>query len=202
MKQREEPLGDPLVRSLYRELAGERAPEDLGDAILAEARAAMEFPRSRGGGLLRPLTWAATVGLCVAVVLQIYLTQTPGRQPAATPGPAADLHETAVEMRARKLGDGHREKSGTAGDPSADDAARRSSTAASPRVASPAGAWPEDADATRRPTDSACAPESRLGRDAWQQCIEALEAAGDVERAAAERERLKQAYSAESTIDD
>lgn len=181
VRRREEPLGDPLVRSLYRDLAGESAPAELDSAVLADARAAMHVPRGHGGGFLRPLAWAASVGLCVAVVLQVYLSETRGVQPAVVPDSATERHEAAVELRARKLGDAHREKGGSVAEPFADGV---------------------DADATGRPAGSVCAANFRSVRDEWLRCIETLEDAGDIEQAAIERERLERAIAGEVTTDD
>ena len=70
---------DPLVSRLYRESAQETAPPALNDAVLAEARRAANDGRSkysRSIAWLRPMAWAATLGLSLAIVLE--LSMTPG----------------------------------------------------------------------------------------------------------------------------
>ena len=69
--------GDPAVSRAYRGLAVERTPEHLDRAVLREAAAAKRRNDFRFGWL-RPFAFVATVGLSLAVVLQI--TQSP--QPA------------------------------------------------------------------------------------------------------------------------
>lgn len=129
---------------------------------------------------MRPLAWAASIGLCVAVVLQVYLTQSPALRPDVTPDSAMDLHEAAVESRARKLGDTHRGKAGHA-------------TSFADTV---------DSDATSQPAETICPANFQLARDEWLRCIASLEDAGEVEQAAIERERLERAHAGEGAADD
>lgn len=97
---------DSRVSRSYREIASERAPASLNEAILREAR-------SRGGrgyahaiSWLRPLAWAATVGLSLAIVIE--LSQTPDLTPPANglsspAAPAAALGgETQDELDKRR----------------------------------------------------------------------------------------------------
>jgi len=63
--------GDPRVSQVYRQLAGEHAPEHLDHAVLNAAR---EAAKAKGRGpafWLRPLAWVTTIGLCLAIVLEI-----------------------------------------------------------------------------------------------------------------------------------
>jgi len=63
--------GDPRVSQVYRQLAGERTPEHLDHAVLNAAR---EAAKARGRGpmfWLRPVAWVTTIGLCLAIVLEI-----------------------------------------------------------------------------------------------------------------------------------
>ena len=62
---------DDRVTRAYRELAAERAPDHLDRAVLDQARAAARPRYSRLRVWTRPLAWAATVMLTVAIVLQI-----------------------------------------------------------------------------------------------------------------------------------
>ena len=66
---------DETVSRTYREIADERAPEHLDRAVLAEASRAARPRYARSRAWTRPLAWAATITLTVAIVLE--LTQVP-----------------------------------------------------------------------------------------------------------------------------
>lgn len=83
---------DERVSEAYRDLAGERAPASLNERVLREARAHAGSGYSWWMGWLRPAAWVATVGLCLAIVVE--LTNTPvtdieHSDIPATLGPAA-----------------------------------------------------------------------------------------------------------------
>ena len=71
---------DALVSDTYREIANERAPEHLNRAILKQAAGAAQPRYSRLINWTRPMAWAATAMLSVAVVLE--LTSVPEPQSA------------------------------------------------------------------------------------------------------------------------
>jgi len=62
---------DETVSRAYREIADESAPERLNQAILGLARKAARPRYARSRAWTRPLAWAATVALSVAVVLEV-----------------------------------------------------------------------------------------------------------------------------------
>lgn len=66
---------DQTVSRAYREISDERAPEHLDRAILAKAARAARPRYARSRAWTRPLAWAATIALSVAIVLE--LTQVP-----------------------------------------------------------------------------------------------------------------------------
>lgn len=70
-----EDVTDDRVSEVYRDLAGERAPASLNERILRDARARAGSGYSWWMGWLRPAAWVATVGLCLAIVIE--LTNTP-----------------------------------------------------------------------------------------------------------------------------
>jgi len=82
---------DDRVTRAYRELATERAPDHLDRAVLGKARAAARPRYSRLRSWTRPLAWAATVVLTVAIVLQI--GEVPGPEGIGYEEPASQLHE-------------------------------------------------------------------------------------------------------------
>ena len=63
---------DETVSTTYRELSRESAPNYLNDKVLQQAARNALRPRySRSIVWTRPLAWAATVGLCLAIVLEV-----------------------------------------------------------------------------------------------------------------------------------
>ena len=63
---------DEVVSATYRELSKEGAPNYLNEKVLQQAAAKAARPRySRSIMWTRPLAWAATVGLCLAIVLEV-----------------------------------------------------------------------------------------------------------------------------------
>ncbi len=99
-------VAESRLRDLYRELAVETTPPELDARILADARAALRDRPAPSRIWMRPLAVAATLGLCVALVLEI------GTGPDGTPvipDPAADTREeighAARESRAQKMGE-------------------------------------------------------------------------------------------------
>ena len=70
---RDDDISDADVSRVYREAAGERTPAHLDDAVLATARREAKSPYERSIRWLRPMAWAATVGLCLAIVIDVSL---------------------------------------------------------------------------------------------------------------------------------
>jgi hypothetical protein len=69
---------DALVSQAYRDLADERTPEHLDRTILRAAAKAARPRYSRFIAWTRPLAWAATVMLSVALVLEVTNSPSPG----------------------------------------------------------------------------------------------------------------------------
>ena len=65
--------GDPRVSAAYREMADERPPEHLDHVILNAARAAARPRWNKAIAWLRPAAWVATIGVCLAIVIEISL---------------------------------------------------------------------------------------------------------------------------------
>ena len=66
-----EDVTDARVSAAYRDLAGERTPASLNERVLREARAHAGSGYSWWMGWLRPAAWVATVGLCLAIVVEL-----------------------------------------------------------------------------------------------------------------------------------
>lgn len=85
-----------LVSESYREVATEQAPARLNEQILRMATGKAAIPQQRpayafAAAWLRPAAWAATIGLSLAIVLEI--TQ----EPIVRPAPLAATSTTPVE---------------------------------------------------------------------------------------------------------
>lgn len=78
---------DLLVADTYRELASERVPDRLNDKVLRLAARAGRSRYSRALAWMRPVAWAATITLCLAIVLE--LTRLPQMEVAPHPVPEA-----------------------------------------------------------------------------------------------------------------
>ncbi len=69
---------DEVVSTTYRELNREGAPTYLNEKVLKRAASAALRPRySRSMMWTRPLAWAATITLCLAIVLEVTRAPTP-----------------------------------------------------------------------------------------------------------------------------
>ena len=62
---------DPLVTRTYEEVASELTPEHLNKAVMRQAADAARPRYLRSVSWTRPMAWAATVTLCVALVLEV-----------------------------------------------------------------------------------------------------------------------------------
>ncbi len=73
---------DPRVSDLYRDVAQERAPQHLDQAVLREAARAARPRYSRLRLWTRPAAWAAVVLLSATLLLQVSQDQLPGEHAA------------------------------------------------------------------------------------------------------------------------
>lgn len=69
---------DVLVSQAYRDIADERTPEHLDRTILRAAAKEARPRYSRSIAWTRPMAWAATITLSVALVLEVTDTPSPG----------------------------------------------------------------------------------------------------------------------------
>ena len=94
---------DALVSETYRELADERAPQHLDRAVLQMAAGKDAHSGFNFSLLMKPVAWAATIALSLAIVLEFSELPTEVRQavPAAEPVPAplVDLSENEAKPK-------------------------------------------------------------------------------------------------------
>ena len=70
--KKDEP-GDARVSAAYHEMADERSPEHLDHVILNAARGAARPRWNKAVAWLRPAAWITTIGVCLAIVIEISL---------------------------------------------------------------------------------------------------------------------------------
>lgn len=78
-------LSDPLVSRTYREISGEHTPEHLDHMVLNEARKAAKPGYATTVSWLRPAAWVTTIGLCLAIVLEVSDLTLPEQSVPGTP---------------------------------------------------------------------------------------------------------------------
>lgn len=166
--------GLDALREHYRRIVTAEPPAAIDAAVLGKARAAIRR-RPRVPGWWIPTTLAATVVIAFSLLLRV-------RQEPVVPVPteqaAAALQREAMQQApARGLA-----REAVRGDAAAPASARPAAVMAAPAAAS-------------TPRDKALADEAGLlPAEEWLARIEELEAAGRLDEARAERERLEAAY--------
>jgi len=194
--------GDPRVSAAYREMADERTPEHLDHVILNAARGAAKPRWRKAGAWLRPAAWVATIGLCVAIVVEISLLSDPEPAEFDSPPPAsmkpsvsADnvddrLEKTRAEPRAvQQIQKPVRGSAAEAASPLRQQADSDEQAPASSLSDAPAAMRFEEAI-----TERYCDETATADPDSWLECILELERQGLHEAARLERERLTLAF--------
>jgi hypothetical protein len=198
--ERPERDNDPLVSASYRDLADERTPQRLDDTVLAEARAAAKPGYGRIRLWTRPLAWAATIAISLAIVLQ--LTRVPEPELLA-PGVIEQRVDAEPPQRDEADAAGRLASDAPA---SADEfipedvhmlreveGMARSRSAPGEEAAAPV---PASASFTLEKTSAAqyCDDDARATPESWLECIERLEAEGREAEADAERLVFKETH--------
>ncbi len=165
--------GDPLVSSAYRESAAERAPDALNRSVMQQAREQVRTRFFRPVAWLRPMAWAATIGLSLAIVIELSTVPQTAFDVPVIEIPA-DLEVKPFGPRARKI--------------IADDGRVTLQDAGSLHKAETA------VPATSSVILMPCAGDIRNLPESWLECIKRLESDGLVDLADSEREQLQQAF--------
>jgi len=216
---------DEAVSATYRELSREGAPNYLNEKVLQQAARTALRPRySRSIMWTRPLAWAATVGLCLAIVLEV--TRVPAPEIVVRPGlmspepvspelqdsleaelplaPSPKLVSEPVQAPVQMKSEALLDKKSQLGRAAAKQASNEPRSEVRMRDA----ASEADADlitveekagiaALALPASIAtneCAEEVRANPVTWLECIADLEKTGDTEAALRQREALKEAF--------
>ena len=195
---------DETVSATYRELSREGAPNYLNERVLQQAARKALRPRyARSIVWTRPLAWAATVGLCLAIVLEVTRVPTPevvviedaidfpvaeSPAPEEAQAPAQAPLQAPVQPRPEALKDMKSQLGRSAAKQVADEPEREE------RMQDFAY---EEATATAMPALIAvneCSDEVRADPVSWLACIADLKETGDTEAALRQREALKEAF--------
>lgn len=166
---------DPRVAQAYRDLATERTPAALDDKVLAMAAATARSRYGRARGWLRPVAWAATIGLSLAFVLEMARVTD---EPAPPAGVASDsvANEVAGEGRS-KLREAE------------ERAPMRSGEKREPAAPARAAAF-----AAQRLPPRACDDTQRASAEAWYACAASLRDNGLIDAADLELDALREAF--------
>jgi hypothetical protein len=101
MNSGKEPFdGDDLVTETYRELGVENAPEHLNQSVLRMASGGSPARNILFGAWMKPVAWAATIGLSLAIVLELSEVPT---APVQSDPVRSDSMPTAESMREEAL---------------------------------------------------------------------------------------------------
>lgn len=204
---------DTLVSETYRELADERTPQHLNQAVLQMA-AGKETRRGLNLSLwMKPVAWAATVALSLAIVLEFTELPTQVRQsdvavPAAESATIIDLPESEPKPKADSFAvsaPGTNQPSVKKHAVSQDRASlvdsgiqSREDTAQFEEVVVTAGRSRSAEEKAESDAMNECAPEARLNAESWLACIKDLRALGAAEAAAREYKAFSDEYPDES----
>jgi len=195
------------VSAFYREVADEVTPTTLDERILADAARGAQSRYGLARAWVRPVAWAATIGLSLAFLLELtWFADAPPEVPAGSPAVSEErARQDADVMRAKQEDVPNRSiakqatppaaANGAPAAPATDEASflRQAGTQAREEaeraqiaaVLSPA----ESAD-----QDHACDNEARETAESWYQCIRELRAQGLDDDADTEFEALLRAF--------
>ena len=176
---------DQLVTDVYKAMASEQAPDHLNQRVLRLAAREGRTRYSRARAWIRPMAWAATIGLSFAFVLELT------RLPSIETDPAISAPEDAFAPQGMTV---LRE---------AEDMAR--AQAGPDQAPTTKGAeidgGPADGSSTERvltapasATEPACPLEVRESAESWWLCIKALRDDGQEDLADSEYEAFQQIF--------
>lgn len=188
------------ISDLYREAASEATPARLDEQVLAMAA---QEARSRYGvarAWVRPVAWAATIGISLAFMLELtWFADTPTGVPAPAVSEERARQDAEVMKAKREEGLNRAIAEQAEAPPAAAPAAEAASLlrAAEEQARDQAESAQTDAMVSSTATDDrdhACDASARATADSWYACILALREEGRNEDAADELETLLQVF--------
>ena len=218
MNSGKEPFdGDDLVTETYRELDVEKAPEHLNQSVLRMASGGGLRSPARNilfGAWMRPVAWAATIGLSLAIVLEYSEVPT---APVRSDPVRSDSMPTAESMREDELGRSaaayddvevfSREPKGKLDAVAAPSQPPLAAKTEIPAAKERAAELPADSQrkasyaltVEHSDVDDLCTATARLSQESWLTCIDKLRSSGSEEAADREYEAFILKYPVESS---
>ena len=226
--------GDELVSRTYRELGVEQTPESLNQSILGMASNKAndsDTPNSLFAAWMKPVAWAATVGITLAIVLEVTdvprAAVPPSSMPAVesiredefeqgsaaeardndpasfVPAPEVVLEETLLDLSSTVNNEAKRKKDVISPQaPAVDQAVARKLSAEQLAARERVASFAFSADIADDDFASACDTAVRQSADDWLACIEHLRQTGSVEAAELEYELFILEYPLESAVSE
>jgi DNA-directed RNA polymerase subunit K/omega len=218
----DEPV-DPRVSAAYREMADEHTPEHLDHIVLNAARSAARPRWNTAISWLRPAAWVATIGVCLAIVVEISLMEDEGTAKLDSPAPTVAPPAAISPVTAPAAGTQRFEKTVPA---AAEPATAQSVQDPAPRPSADPESRSDAAEVTKRArelrqqenlmedtapnrllhmapatnaldeavTERYCDETQTAEASSWLACILELERQGLLEAARLERGRLAEAF--------
>lgn len=194
---------DETVSATYRELSREGAPNHLNEKVLQQAAERALRPRySRSVMWTRPLAWAATVGLCLAIVLEVTRVPTPeivmtddaNSVLEAEPSSIAEEAQAPVRRRPEALKDMKSQLGRSAAKQAANEPIREMVDADTRQQSGAIAALAVSANRIDSEATNECPDEIRVDPVTWLACIVDLEESGDTDAALRQRDALEEAF--------
>jgi len=191
-------LDDPLVSSAYRESAAERAPDALNSSVMQQAREQVRKGFFRPVVWLRPMAWAATIGLSLAIVIELSTLPQPAFEIPPMEVPASGtqvLREVEAPLRPEA---GSEQPNLPEANLPADLKMKPFGPRARKTITDEGRVTLQDAGSLHKALSSVismpCAGDIRDLPESWLECIKSLENDGLVDLAGSQREQLQQAF--------
>lgn len=194
---------DETVSATYRELSREGAPNHLNEKVLQQAAERALRPRySRSVMWTRPLAWAATVGLCLAIVLEVTRVPTPeivmtddaNSFLEAKPSSIAEEAQAPVRQRPEALKDMKSPLGRSAAKQAANEPKREMVDTDTRQQSGAIAALAVSANRIDSEATYECPDEIRVDPVTWLACIVDLEESGDTDAALRQRDDLEEAF--------
>ena len=194
---------DETVSATYRKLSREGAPDHLNEKVLQQAAERALRPRySRSVMWTRPLAWAATVGLCLAIVLEVTRVPTPeivmtddaNSVLEAEPSSIAEEAQAPVRRRPEALKDMKSQLGRSAAKQAANEPIREMVDADTRQQSGAIAALAVSANRIDSEAANECPDEIRVDPVTWLACIVDLEESGDTDAALRQRDALEEAF--------
>lgn len=191
---------DSLVTRTYKEVASEIAPEHLDKAVLKQAADAARPRYLKSISWTRPIAWAATITLCVGLVLEITKEPPPPSRAEFT-SQAGRVEATALTLSEPEMAPVKTRAPRSLMEEGEAPVERKRAGKMSTDFRQQATVMPASAEVFSRAVApqafSACSEAEIAKPESWLLCIERLEDAGRVVEANEQRALYEAAFPAD-----